>query len=294
MSRSSKSTPTHEYPIYYGFAFHSVTSMLMHADDVEASDRLKEWRQDSANKDLSVPGDDRSPPWTWRTYLYAGTVNGVRQIVMPQENVMAALRYAGSQLTLKGAKTFKKLSASCISVQSEFCQLKVGLGPVAAAPVIDAQFVRDEFDIAEPTATDITNVASGLGVKPGEKHPGYGLRSILADDIDAIHPMSKFRDQVVACRRLGFKLYMKRAPINNAKHVRVRPRFDQWTVEGVLKVTNEAIDDNILRKMMKIAGEQSGLGDWRPSSPKSPGPFGQFTTELTFLGDATTYNPVKV
>jgi hypothetical protein len=43
--------------------------------------------------------------------------------------------------------------------------------------------------------------------------------------------------------------------------------------------------------MVKIAGEQSGLGDRRPSSPLSPGPFGQFKAELTFLGDAESYQP---
>jgi hypothetical protein len=283
----------HVYPLYYNFRFNGTTAMLMHADDVEAADRLKEWRQDSSNKDLSVAGDDRSPPWTWRTYLYAGTIDDVNQIVMPQENIMAALRYAGSQLTLKGAKTFKKLAVSAMSVQSEFCQLKVGLGHADAAPVIDEIYVREVLNNPEPTKEDVVKAAAALGVRPGDRHPGYGLRIIKAADIESIHPMTKFREQVMAARRLGFNLYAKRAPIGQAKHVRVRPRFEVWEVSGQLKITHDAIDDAILQKMVKIAGEQSGLGDWRPSSPKSPGPFGQFKAELTFLGDSETYDPLR-
>jgi hypothetical protein len=287
----SMQTPV--YPLFYGFRFTGVTAMLMHADDVEAADRLKEWRQDNANKELSVPGDDRSPPWTWRTYLYAGTIDGVRQVVMPQDNVAAALRYAGSQLTLKGNKTFKKLAASAIPIQSEFCQLRVGMGPAEAAPTIDANYIREVLNVPEPTDDDVRKVAKDLGVKPGDKHPGYGLRIIKADDIDAIPEMAKFRDQVMACRRLGFNLYSKRAPVMKSKHIRVRPRFEIWEVTGCLKVTHEAIDDTILRKMVKIASAQSGLGDWRPSSPISPGPFGQFKAELTYLGDIETYDATK-
>lgn len=283
-----------EYPLYYGFKFTGTTPMLMHADDVEAADRLKEWRMDPNNKELSVPGDDRSPPWTWRTYLYAGYIGEQRQIVMPQENIAAALRYAGSQITLKGNKTFKKMAVSAIAVQSEFCKLRVGLGHAENAPVIDKEYVAAVSNNPEPTDADVKRVATELGVKPGDKHPGYGLRFINADDIDAIPEMAKFRDQVTSARRLGFNLYMKRAPINKAKHVRVRPRFEVWEVEGVLKITNEVIDDGILRKFVKIAGEQSGLGDWRPSSPLSPGPFGQFKAEIEYLGDAVTYTPSLV
>ena len=50
----------------------------MHQDDVELGDELKEWRKDPANSNLSTPGDDRTPPWTWKSYIYNdGDVIGV-------------------------------------------------------------------------------------------------------------------------------------------------------------------------------------------------------------------------
>lgn len=284
----------------YKFKFTSRTSMLMHADDVEAADRLKEWRKDPSNSDLSTPGDDRSPPWTWRTYLYAGKINGQMEIVVPQSNVMAALRYAGSQMTLKGNKTFKKLSQSGISIDEEFCKLEVGLGALVdekgnkSVPTINGDYCKavgilpnDDEIVKDDQKATYDNVAvrhaAELGVKVGADHPGYGLRSILAADVDAIPEMMKYRDQVNQCRKLGFDLYAKRAPVGKAKHVRCRPRFDIWEVTGKLKVTQEAIDDKILKTMLTISGEQSGLGDWRPSSPMSPGPFGQYSVELTAI-----------
>ncbi len=79
---------------------------------------------------------------------------------------------------------------------------------------------------------------------------------------------------------LGFELFIKRAKIGAAKHVRVRPRFDTWKIQGTLTVLDEIITTPILQSILDIAGNYCGLCDWRPSSPKSPGPFGKFTVEL--------------
>ena len=80
--------------------------LLMHSDDVEAADELKEWRKDPANKDLSVAGDDRSPAWTWQTYLYSDG----EHVTIPGANLMVNLRTAATQIILKKQKTFKELS----------------------------------------------------------------------------------------------------------------------------------------------------------------------------------------
>jgi len=163
-----------------------------------------------------------------------------------------------------------------LTITSEYCTLRVGLGPASAAPVINDQ-----------------DLANQLGISVGQRHPGYGLRTISVNQLqgaNGIPDMAKYSEQANAVQALGFKLYMKRARVNRAKHVRCRPRFDLWQVEGEIKVSNEAITPAIVEKMFEIAGDQSGLGDWRPSSPESPGPFGRFSTELQLLsqGDGTT------
>lgn len=79
---------------------------------------------------------------------------------------------------------------------------------------------------------------------------------------------------------LGFCLFVKRARIGQAKHVRVRPRFDNWQVQGTITVFDDMLTEEVLQQILTFAGKYCGLGDWRPSSPKSPGPFGKFTAKV--------------
>lgn len=76
---------------------------------------------------------------------------------------------------------------------------------------------------------------------------------------------------------MGFELFAKGAKVGMSKHVRVRPRFDQWSASGTVTVTDETITASVLQTILDCAGTYCGLGDWRPSSPKSPGPWGRFT-----------------
>ncbi len=78
----------------------------------------------------------------------------------------------------------------------------------------------------------------------------------------------------------GFSLFVKRAKIGQAKHIRVRPRFDSWSCSGTITVFDEMITTDVLKNILVFAGTYAGLGDWRPSSPKSPGPFGKFSAEV--------------
>lgn len=91
------------------FTIKGITPLLMHADNVEAASTLEVWRKDKANKNKSVKGDDRSPAWTWQTYLY---IDEDGNIAMPADNVMVAIRQAGTQIILKGQKTFKEITQS--------------------------------------------------------------------------------------------------------------------------------------------------------------------------------------
>lgn len=77
----------------------------------------------------------------------------------------------------------------------------------------------------------------------------------------------------------GFTLYTKRAKIGMSKHVRVRPRFDRWALRGTVDVWDDQITTTVLTNVLKVAGENKGLGDWRPSS-RTPGPYGRFSATL--------------
>jgi len=216
----------------YKVAFELVgdTPLIMHWDNIEGGDLLKAWRQNPENKNLSVPGDDRSPPWTWHTYCY---VDG-EHVVMPHENVMGTLLYGGTQVILKKQKTFKELSQSGVLIDTEHLEFFYG---------------KD--------------------------------KQVKVSDLLAIRERT-FAEQSQAVQDMGFRLFVKRAKIGQAKHVRVRPRFETWTVRGTLHVMVPEVTMDVLTTIFTYAG-RGGLCDWRPSSPKRPGPYGMFVADLKVL-----------
>jgi hypothetical protein len=200
----------------------------MHADDVEAATSLEEWRKAPEHKNISKAGDDRSPAWTWQTYLY----HDGEHVSMPSANVMVCLRTAATQMILKRQKTYKEISQSGMMCDSEYLGFEV-----------------DD----KGTQVSVADVAS------------------LRDE--------SFADQAETVKGLGFRLFVKRARVGTSKHIRVRPRFDNWCVSGrMLVIAPELQKIEILRQMFNIAG-RVGLCDWRPGC-KTPGPFGMFESSV--------------
>ena len=76
--------------------------------------------------------------------------------------------------------------------------------------------------------------------------------------------------------QLGFSLFLKRAKIGASKHVRVRPRFENWSVKAIVVVQDDQITMDVLADIVQMAGKFKGIGDWRPGSTKSPGAYGMF------------------
>jgi len=212
----------------YAFTLVGSSALLMHKDDVLESDRLKIWQRDPANKDVSVAGDDRSPPWTWQCYLYHDGIH----VAMPSDNLAACIRTAAAKIKIgKGAKTYKEISQSGIFFTENF-----------------QKFTIDDRQLS--------------------------IKTIISAE-----PLP-FTDHLDMARRMGFKLFVKRARVNKAKSVRVRPMFDGWKVEGTFLVQEFAereLTEEVLKKIWGLAGFV-GLGDWRPGG-LTPGRFGMFKLE---------------
>lgn len=215
----------------YAFTLTGRMPLLMHADDVEAADELKTWRKSKDNKAASVAGDDRSPPWTWQTYLY----HDQEHLVIPQGNIMKCLGKAATRIPKReGRGTYKEVSQSGLLIPDENCRF---------------------FSRGKPVSyPDVVKLA--------------GL---------------PFADQAKGVQKLGFDLLVKRATVGQAKHVRVRARFQSWSIQGRIMILDPVISEDVLMDIFDEAGKRVGLLDWRPSSPKSPGPYGTFTHELKLI-----------
>lgn len=213
----------------YDFVIKGLTPLLLHQDDVELSDDLTAWRKNPDNANLSTPGDDRTPPWSWKASCYTdGEV-----LTIPADNLMVSLRQAGATMMIPGrrGKTYKEVTQSGILIENPHMPILVG-GEVI----------------------------------------GY-------EDVNSIS--GTFREHVTAVRDLGFDLFVKRAKVGQSKHVRVRPRFNEWSIKGRLQVTADELTMDLIKRLFEIAGTSKGLCDWRPASPKSPGPYGRFETAIS-------------
>ena len=102
--------------------------------------------------------------------------------------------------------------------------------------------------------------------------------TISAAKVMALRDVPEFPTHLKAAERLGFSLFVKRAAVGTSKHVRVRPRFDHWTLRGTISVDSEALKPDILTQLFHLAG-RVGVGSWRPGG-KTPGRFGMFGAEL--------------
>lgn len=213
----------------YAVELKGETPLLMHHDNLQWAEIMKQWEKDPANKKISVKGDDRSPAWRWIGNLY------VEQgcVVVPSDNLMTVLREGGKRCpTGNGPQTFKAQTQSGLVVNQGAWPLIIGGAEIPYAPI-----------------------------KALIEEPDFALHELQAQE-------------------LGFSLFAKRAKVGQAKHVRVRPRFDQWSCKGTITVFDEMITKEVLTNILVFAGAYAGMGDWRPSSPKSPGPWGKFIPTL--------------
>lgn len=138
------------------------------------------------------------------------------------------------------------------------------------------------------------NVPTGKGQKTFKSQSQSGLicsefhwpllvngKTIPMAEIQKLMPPKNvtFQQQKDAAEALGFSLFVKRVKIGASKHIRVRPRFDNWSVAGEIIITDEAISKKTLQQIFDQSGTYKGLGDWRPGC-KTPGPWGTFKAEV--------------
>lgn len=105
-------------------------------------------------------------------------------------------------------------------------------------------------------------------------------KPVQMKEIQKMFKLATFKEHTEFAQNLGFQLFCKRVKIGKNKHIRVRPRFENWAARGELIIIDEQITDKVLSDMLDIAGRLKGLGDWRPSAPESPGPFGTFSAQI--------------
>lgn len=65
--------------------------------------------------------------------------------------------------------------------------------------------------------------------------------------------------------------------VGQSRVLRTRALFQEWTAKYALETDPEQVDESQLRDWLRIAGQQIGVGDWRPDKS---GPYGSFRYKL--------------
>jgi len=68
----------------------------------------------------------------------------------------------------------------------------------------------------------------------------------------------------------------RRSGITSAPDTRVRPEFVDWSTTLFIEYDSNQISPDQIINLVNQAGFSSGVGDWRPSAPKSSGIHGMF------------------
>ena len=124
---------------------------------------------------------------------------------------------------------------------------------------------------------------SGIVVDQQQFELFSGGKKIPIEPIKALLGNTKFTDHIKAAEDMGFELFVKRATIGRAKHVRVRPLFRQWEARGSITVIDEeltGLTSDMVSTILRLAGAIVGLCDWRPSSPSKSGSYGKFEVDI--------------
>ena len=68
----------------------------------------------------------------------------------------------------------------------------------------------------------------------------------------------------------------RRSGRNSTPDVRHRPEFVDWNTELVIQFDEEQITPEQIINLINMSGFTTGVGDWRPGSPKSSGTHGMY------------------
>lgn len=69
---------------------------------------------------------------------------------------------------------------------------------------------------------------------------------------------------------------VRRGGINKTPDIRHRPEFVEWSCQLLIQFDEEQVTPEQVINLVNYAGFTSGIGDWRPSAPKSTGTHGMF------------------
>jgi hypothetical protein len=118
----------------FAFTLTARTALLLHARNIDGEESIANLREKENASGVKTPkGDDRHPSWKYQTYWY---LDDEAFLAFPADNIMASLREGGTQIIMRGQKTFKEITQSGIVCGSENFRILVNGKGINAAPLL--------------------------------------------------------------------------------------------------------------------------------------------------------------
>ena len=127
-----------------------------------------------------------------------------------------------------------------------------------------------------------------------DKKYGYPAMGFMNAILNACIPLNIPKTQIKRSIRLLGDIYElkykklnkridspRRSGMNASPDTRHRPEFVDWECELIIQYDSSQISPDQIINLINQAGFSSGIGDWRPSSPKSSGTHGMFKVLTT-------------
>lgn len=118
---------------------------------------------------------------------------------------------------------------------------------------------------------------------------GIPVRAFMGSILDAAVSLNIAKTQIKRAIRiigdvyeLKYKKINKRADVTkrsgrtSSPNIAYRPEFVGWSCEMYIEFDENQITADQIINLVNQAGFTSGVGDWRPSAPKTPGNHGMF------------------
>jgi hypothetical protein len=127
----------------YEAELENVTPLLMHRDNLEFKPTVERWQRDPANRDKSIPGDDRSPAWGWLGSLY----HDGKVVALPTDCVMASCMGAGAEVKAgRGRKSLKAQTQSGMAFAEPFLAFTCNGGTSIKMAALQSLAQEENFD----------------------------------------------------------------------------------------------------------------------------------------------------
>lgn len=124
----------------------------------------------------------------------------------------------------------------------------------------------------------VRNAASGMRVET--RSAKMTAKRALSGGILFPEEVCPLFDPKTLAPLVDYEINTQRAVVQGNGVMRNRPHLREWACDVLVEIDPEVLNEEVLFEFFERAGQFSGVGDQRPSAPKTPGFFGTFDVEI--------------